>query len=770
MALGVTTLLLSGVAHAQESTTADAQNNSTDLLQEVVVTAQFRQERLQDTPIAITAVNAEMLEQRSQSSIADVTNQAPNVTLKVNSAAFGQSMAASIRGVGQYDFNPALEPGVGLYIDDVYYSTLVGSNFDLLDLDRVEILRGPQGTLAGKNSIGGAVKLYSKKPDGGGDGYLAATYGRFSRVDVRASGDFSLMPDKLFVRLSGVSRQSDGYVDRLDYACANPGSGLPTLVSGDCKLGTQGGLDYRAARAALRWLATDKLEVNIIGDVTTDNSEIPATTLLFANNTSPNVRINGVPYDFRFIPSDPYVTYSTFLDPGGTFSTPLGPVTKTPYQAPTENSFDGWGASGTVDVNFTESLALKSISAYRWYEALYGNDNDASPLPVSQGEGLLSHHSFSQELRLNGNVLEDKVDYTVGAYYFDQTTTYGTHQDLQYVAGVGPLFNFLGDDPVEANTKAGFLHAVYHVTDRLNLTGGYRYSKEKKDYTFVRITPEGVPHPLLGNLNGLTGHFEGSRSDYRADVDYRWTDDFMTYAQFSTGYKGGGVNPRPFTAVQVRPFGPETLNAYEIGLKSTLFGRSMRFNAALFYNEYNDIQLTLNACPERPCALPSNAGDAEVKGAEIETEIHPVQGLSLDAAASYLDFKYTRIAPNVAGVTFGMRTPYTPKVKANVGVQYEFPIGNSGSITPRFDASYQGELFANAVNSATSRIAPYAVMNARVTWRSTEETWQAALEVTNLTDKMYYNSVFDLFSTEGDVTGQIAMPRAWAVTVRRNFE
>jgi iron complex outermembrane recepter protein len=445
-------------------------------------------------------------------------------------------------------------------------------------------------------------------------------------------------------------------------------------------------------------------------------------------------------------------------------------VTKGPFLSPSSNSFDSWGASATVDLNFTEALALKSISAYRWYELLYGNDNDASPLPVSQGSGLLDHHSFSQELRLNGTAFGEKIDYTVGGYYFDQTTTYATHQDLQYVAGIGPLFTFLGDDPVDANTKAGFLHVVYHLTEKLNLIGGYRYTKEEKDYTFSRRTTTGVLHPLLGALDGVTGHFEGSRSDYRADLDYRWTEDFMTYVQYSTGYKGGGINPRPFTAIQVRPFGPETLDAYEVGLKSVLFGRTVRLNSAVFYNEYNDIQLTLLACPERPCAQPSNAGDAEVKGVEVEAEIRPVQGLAIDAAASYLDFEYTRIAPNVAGVAFGMITPFTPEVKANIGVSYEVPLGNAGSITPRVDASYQGELFTNAVNASTNRIAPYTLINARLTWRSPEETWQTALEVTNLTDKLYYNSVFDLFTIEGDVTANIGMPRAWAITVRRNFE
>jgi iron complex outermembrane receptor protein len=198
-------------AQAQNPTSTAQTTAASDQLQEIVVTAQFRSENLQQTPIAITAVNAAMLEQRNQTDISQVAAQAPNVTLQPNGAAFGASMVAFIRGVGQTDFDLALEPGVGIYVDDVYYATLTGSLLDLLDLDRVEILRGPQGTLAGKNSIGGAIKLFTQKPTGEG-GFLEAGYGSLHRVDIRGAGDFTLVPDKLFVRVSVASKHHDGYV------------------------------------------------------------------------------------------------------------------------------------------------------------------------------------------------------------------------------------------------------------------------------------------------------------------------------------------------------------------------------------------------------------------------------------------------------------------------------------------------------------------------------------------------------------------------------
>ena len=239
-------------AIAQNADETDAKNVDK---QEIVVTAQFRSQKLQDVPLAITAVTGETLERRGQTSLADVGNNAPNVTLRQSAATFGPSVVAYIRGVGQRDTNFALEPGVGLYIDDVYLPTMHGSLLNLVDLDRVEILRGPQGTLAGQNSIGGAIKLYSKKPNGTPDAYLSATYGSYNRVELRGGTNVTLVPDQLFMRLTGAGVRKDGYVTRYDYRCTHPSSTIPSSATGnDCKLGTEGGKEYVAGRMALRVL------------------------------------------------------------------------------------------------------------------------------------------------------------------------------------------------------------------------------------------------------------------------------------------------------------------------------------------------------------------------------------------------------------------------------------------------------------------------------------------------------------------------------------
>lgn len=333
-AISVTGAMLGAATGSAMAQTAESGSSA---IEEVVVTAQFREQNLQETPIAITAITGDMLEARSQIRIVDVTAQSPNVLLQVNPAGGGNSMRAFIRGVGQGDQSPSVDPGVGIYVDDVYFATITSSVFELLDLERVEILRGPQGTLSGMNSLGGSVRLVSRKPDGEG-GYVEGIMGDLDRRELRASGDFTLVEDKLFARVSGMSRQRSGHVTRLDYACSHPDD--PYVVSGaiprgnagpDCKIGTLGGQSVTALRGALRWLASDTVEVNVIADSTNDNSETQASVLREAGEFIPGLALSyqGVPYDNRFVPygpnrgatayNDPYITYANFVNPGVTY-------------------------------------------------------------------------------------------------------------------------------------------------------------------------------------------------------------------------------------------------------------------------------------------------------------------------------------------------------------------------------------------------------------------------------------------------------------------
>ena len=750
---------------------------------DIVVTAQFRGQRLQDTPLAITAVTASTLEARSQTSVVDLGGYSPNVNLTPASSISGNALVAFIRGIGQTSSNFAYEPGVGMYIDDVYYGTTFGAVFDLTDLDRVEVLRGPQGTLAGKNSLGGAIKLFSKKPDGEGGGFVEGTYGRFNRLDVRASADFKIA-DGLFARVSGVSKHVGGYFKDLDFGCANPGQGFAASPnsSKSCVTGKEGGVDIKTGRVALRYAPDDsKLEVNLAADVSIDDSQAVATKLIYANN--PNVRsyvagnvAGGVPFDGRFITGrHSYTSYATY-SAGGNYTTSFGipnQVLPGTFSVPAESTARGYGLSGTIDYALSDDLSLKSITAYRRVTGHYGLDADGSPLDILTEYFDLKHSQFTQELRLSGKA-GSLIDYTVGGFYYKANDKV---QNRIFIPTV--LFDFLSNDPVSNRSISGFGHAEMHLSDALNVIGGIRYTDDKKVYTFSRRNADGSPisgalfttNFATFGLDGLVGTYAKSHIDYRIGVNYRWTPELMTYAQVSTGYKGGGINPTPYVKDQVVPFGPEKLTTWEAGFKTDLFDRVLRVNGALFYNVYKDIQLTLYNCPfssrPSPCGAPANAGSAHVKGAEIEGSLRPIAGLTIDGSVGYLDFKYTQVNAST-GVGIDMTAPFNNKWQASGGIEYSADFA-SGKLTPRLDWTYQSSFFYNAVNGPLNRIAGRSLFNARLTYETADRTWSVSGAVTNLSNKFYYVAKNDNAINYGVDTGVVARPREWAVTVKRRF-
>ena len=800
-------------AAAPQAAEQDAMSQSS--VADIVVTAQFRAQRLQDTPISITAVGAAELEAKSQTNLAQMADAAPNVSLKPQGASFGPSITASIRGVGQNDFNPAYEPGVGIYIDDVYYPQLTGAVFELLDLDRVEILRGPQGTLAGRNAEGGAIKLYSKRPTGDGGGFVEVNYGIRNRIGIRAAADFGIT-DTLAMRISGVAKQQDGFVDRVDYGCANPGTGIPsTRSAGDCTISKLGGVGYQAIRGILAWQPTDKLDVTVIGDYTRDEHTIAGEVLLdTAAINSPNTNpAPGVPYDNRFI-CGRYCNYIGTGQPAGVWTPPI-PVDPfgaagTPLAATqgTDRSlYKGWGVSGQINYALSDAFKLTSITGYRSFNTQFDSDDDLSPANTNFGRNSLENWSFSQEVRLNMD-LSDSLNGTVGGYYFKQKSTYDSFQDIRYVA-VYPL-QFRQPDPTEAEAKAVFAHLSWKPVDRLTLSGGLRYTAETKDQTYFRLNYDGSVNRFLdpvgvaygigysgadtldyngnGNttetvtaLSGLTAHYSAKRWDYRVAADYRLTDSLMVYGSVSTGFKGGGSNPRPFTTQQVIAFRPEKLTAYEIGFKSDFFDRRVRFNAAAFINDYVDIQIPVLTCPTAPCAARLNAGDARVKGFEAELSAYPIDGLAIDASISYLDFKYKASSldpaasyPTNPGGVSANDPPASPPWKFSLGAQYKIDLDKAGSITPRFDVTYEDKKFggASVVNNERllNFVPAYTLANARVTWQNADEDLDVSLEVTNLFDKYYLLSVLDLRGAGGGVRkGRPGNPREWAVTVKKKF-
>lgn len=733
----------------------------------VVVTAQFRESTVQETPLAITALNDELLESKGISNLTDAANLAPNVSLTNDVSNFGGTAAVFIRGIGQYDPYPALEPGVGIYIDDVYYGVLAGSLIDLMDTDRIEVLRGPQGTLTGKNSIGGALKLFSKEPGPTSDDYAELGYGSRNSVLARAAANFTLVEDKLFARVSGGAKYSDGYVDQLDYACATGDfSGGTSRRAIDCKIGEQGGKEAFAARLSLLWTPTDRIKNLLIADSTRDRSQNPAIKQIFQ---SP-LWTGGTNY---MTGPEEYTNYENNVAiPTG------GPFAGISYPIPNKSPVDAWGVANKLTIDLSDNFNLTSITGYRSNTSTYATTIEATPLSVLDQNWRLEHEQFTQELRLNGT-LGSLVDFTLGGFYYDADGVSTVRVNIAgglVVGGGGLNIDLLTYDPVKTTSKSVYLHTVWHLLEDLNLTVAGRYTDDSKDYTFNRLAPDGTPDPLLGGtLLNATIPFRGDRFDYRLALDYQWSSDLMTYAQVSTGYKGGGINPRPYIITQALPFDPEELVSYEVGFKSRFAGDRATLNGAVFHNEYDNFQAFLTSCdsispfPGFPCAQSTNVGDATIDGAELEFLLEPVDGLVIDASAGYLDFQYDRVVAT-SGITLDMTNVYTPQWTGAGGIQYTFDLKNAGTLAPRLDVSYRSRVEPDAVNNPLSSLPERTLWSAGLIWRNRDEDLEAKLSVANLTDEFYYNANFlrsgpPYFSGVG-VVGE---PRTVMFSIKKRF-
>jgi len=758
-------------ASSSPAAAAPVVSNDSGELAEITVTARYKSESLQRAPLSVTALSGSDIENRGYTNISQVAASAPNVNLEPAPGGFGKSVFASIRGVGQNDFKFTLEPGVGFYVDDVYFATVFGSIFTLGDINRVEILRGPQGTLFGKNTEGGAVRIFNEKPKGDEAGYAEVGYGGYNRKSVRAAMDFTLIPGQLYARLSGGGLRSDGYQHIVDFACAHPGlaGNIKPTTYGDCDTGRLGGDDVYDVRAALRWMPTDKLEINLSADLTDDKGPGPADTIVNINpnatflksfNASTLVPTFGIPFDTRFLPPNPYTTYATFKDPIDGLN------------IPSDNTLYSWGFTGTVDWDNPWGFHVKSITGLRGEHGQFSQDYSGAPLPLTDLWTTLAHHQFSEELQLSGVSFNNALEWTVGGYYFNGTNHQGGIGDLIEISLVQ-----VPDDPSTDKNKSAFIHTEYHITDKFSTEVGVRYSEEDKTYQYYRLLLRQYQAIPAGSfLFPITAKsLSYSRVDPKIGFQYQWTPEIMTYIQWSTGYKAGGFNTRPVSAAQATTFKPETLTAYEVGIKSEWFERRLRANSAVFYSRYKDLQLQANGIDNAGhlAVLTENVGRADIKGAELEVQAEPIPGFTADTSLGYLDYKNKDLG-TAAGVSGGPSLfsvpPLTPKWKGSLGLQYRIRTpGAYGTFMPRVDYTYQSIVYNDAPNTPLGAQSGYGVMNARLIWTSEKGAWTTTFAVNNATDKFYYIDKYVNIGTYGMIEGQPSMPRNYSFTLKRIF-
>jgi iron complex outermembrane receptor protein len=805
---GLAAALTLGAGNAQaqsaEQTAQAAPAASKEQLEEVVVTARYKQESVQQTPISITALSGDDLEKRGMGNLNEIAKVVPNLKYDANEGQFGNSSAVYIRGIGQYDFDFAFEPGVAVYIDDVYFGTLFGNQLDLSDVSNVSVLRGPQGTLFGRNAEGGAITVDTVEPKGDYSGYVEAGYGSYNHEQFKGAIDVPLIKDELAFRFAVGINNMDGYVDQLNFSCENPSlvpginaqitafnnsplafvfgksALLPTSTGGNCKTGELGGGFTGNFHGALAWTPSSDLKIDIKADLLDIRNEQPATTTVYINPNYPGSLVGlAVPgYSQVFLPPNRYSTYE------GTYDAKNG------YSFPNEDNTTSWGFSGTINYDTPWNIHIKDILAYRYYTGDFGVWAGGSPIPVDNVYNEVSHHQFSEEFQLSGKALDGDLEWVAGAYYY---TAYSKYYGLVDLPPLNFLFN--QDDPIIDHNTSGFVHSVYHFTDDFSMEAGLRYSTQDKSYSFYRIDPKtGLPvfgFPADGHLGPITT--AASRFDPKVEFDYHLNPDAMVYASLATGFKGGGVNPRPANILAVSTFKPEDLTSYEIGEKSEWFGKKLRINADVFAENYKDLQTPF--VPVNPIyaggTLYENIGHVVPYGVEFDYAAQPVPGLQIDGAGGWLHWKVMSLGANVeeqANAPLPGEKPGgigIPSWKLNSGVQYTWDVDQIGGlIVPRLDWSYTGtEYFGNqhaytqlAVGGphipvpVLARQPGYSVFDASLRFDTADGDWEAMFQVKNLTNEYYYVNAFaSLLSLYGNVDVTPSLPRTYFFSIKRIF-
>lgn len=768
----------------------------TTMIETVTVTARRKAENLQASPVSVTALTAEDISKRGLDDVLGLQQSTPSLTIMPGGNYSGKSAMTYIRGIGQDQFTFAFQPGVGYYVDGVYYGTVYGSIFELGDISSIQVLRGPQGTLFGKNNEGGAILLSTPEPKGDGSGEITAGYGSYDRMFFKGSFDIPLVADKLALRVSGASNTMDGYVNRVDFACANPslaGNLKPATTAAGCKVGTEGGDDERSISAALKWTPDSNFTMILRAGYHLDQSGPGAMTILTQNtapagsddanyNTYVAQSLYGLTIDNpAFVTGKPFTTYSTYANPG------------TGYSAPPVNHETFWNLSDTIDWDTPWGFHVKNIVAYQKYTAEFSN-TDGTPIPTFLEYNVLPYHQVSEEFDLSGTALDNRLEWIAGAYYFDSQGSYQGHIELPSTVIVEPgILPFAPDgvygldfnlnDVTDTTSWSGFLHGVYHFTDKLSLEAGVRYSVDSKsqsyDHTYTQANPDNILLPAgspayAPNAGGTT---RDNRFDPKVAVQYQWTPDLMTYASFATGYKAGGINPKPVLDTDITPFREEKLTAYEVGVKSEWLNHRLLLDADAYYSDYRDLQLSEFLPPPLGDGgtIVINAGHARIEGVEANFQAILAPGFSLDGTAGYLSYKNISLgaaAGQVGGPTLNTRPPYTPTWTTSLGLQYDRDFGNYGDAMLRLDWSYRSKVYYDLANTEAGAQDGYGLVNLRLAWNDADDKWSAALQVDNLMDKLYYASKAPVLNADGSllqVSGTPGMPRTFFFTITRRF-
>ncbi len=733
-------------------------------LEEVIVTARRVAENLQQTPIAVTVLSGAALEDRQVFNTNVLDQVVPNLQFANNAPLAGNNSSSQvfIRGIGQTDPTSTVDPGVGLYIDDVYVGNAVGGSMALRDIGNVQVLRGPQGTLFGRNTIGGAVLITSQDPGEEFGGKARAEVGADSLIDAFVALDVPVSA-AFKGRISAGRRKQDGYVMRPD------GTDL-------------GDTDTLSASTKWIWTASEHASLTFAADYSTSDEN--GSPLVFAaiNETATFPRVASLDAGCPGL--------TDVLNPMGLPDQPAVPMTNDPRCAndfqgaghfrnngtqPLFSTFDNWGASLKFVYDFSDALQIKSISAFRDIRWQGARDADNTPLTILHTLYDVEGDQLSQELQLTYQT--DKLLGVFGLYYFEQTS-----EDIAtiFLNPPPPGVQLDSDNnDVDNSSWAAFTQWTYKFADKYALTLGGRYTEDKKGSfpdQFDYSAPAVKQVPVQWYRDTFTS-FTPSGS-----FAVEWTERAMTYVSYSEGFKGGGWNSH-FNAVLTAPqqaalqeFQQEEAQTIEVGAKFDLAQDTLRLNIAVFTSDYTNMQITYRGpAPAGVAPFITNAGEASIDGAEVELTWAPTDALRVEGSVGFLDATIDSLA-NISlavlppGLQAGNALPFAPDLQGHLGLAYTAHAG-SLAIQPRVDVSYQSETFFDATNTPEiSQFDHVTTLNALVQLRGDDSQWKVNLGINNATDEDYPIAGNSSLTT-GSGYAEIAYsrPREWFVSFEFEF-
>jgi iron complex outermembrane recepter protein len=860
-------------------------------LQEVIVTAERREEKLQDVPIAVTAFTNETLVSRNMTDIHSLTNLTPSVNLDAGSPFSGDKsvLSASIRGIGQDDFAFNLNPGVGVYLDGVFLARTIGANLNLLDIDRIEILKGPQGTLFGANTIGGAISVTTHTPGSTPSFVGTVTGGQYNRRDVGFTADIPLT-DNVLSSITVSSQNQTGWATTIPYPTNSPYGQTPFVVDPNTaypKAGYQtsdtwGGTGVTSIRGKMTWHASDKLDWTFTADWThEDQTALPYTILgtysgnlsystfstmwnlcignnaaslpmaIFANGgpppppivppgsppaqtnalfaglcSQPRAQVPGLsvggapllgagyvggpagPYNINNHPGTAYLGTSQPRIYWDLAATQTGNIDTTYATGPDFARNDVFGGSATAVYRFDNGVDLKSITGYRQIKWNIGTDLDGTPETFQEVTDAQHQWQVSQEFQLIGKALDNNLNYVGGLYYFKEG---GYVHD--YVPFESILYVYDAANDVQNEDYAAFLNLDYRLNN-WGFTAGGRFTHVKTDFLGGQSDLNSFPlgstlypivtgQPYLRYFPDIPDSQSWNIFDPKLSIQYHFNPDVMGYASWSKGFKQGGWTTR-LQATIASPtdarFSPEYSSTYELGLKSEWFSHRLLTNAAVYYTKYDAIQLNIQ---QGISPVYTNAGDADIKGAELELQWLVGGGLQINVSGDYIDAYYTSVnayanipqsilpdgsnscpatglveqpppphpacAVQPAGVTqLDAKLPKTPKYKGSIWPTYDYLLPSKATLRLLAAFTYTAEMYNDALNTPELRRPASRQLDASLHYISPNGKYDLAFGGTNLTDDRYCTAGSPNAGA-GEVGCYYNAPRMWYVSLRAEF-